>query len=86
MEITVEISYYALQKDYNSPVFEFLNKISKNQKTTVETGVMSTVISGEYDEVMILLVQTIKPFIAEYPSVFTLKIANACKSCKNESK
>ena len=47
---------------------------------------MSTVISGEYDEVMILLVQTIIPFIAEYPSVFTLKIANACKSCKNESK
>ncbi len=86
MEITVEISYYALQEDYNSPVFEFLNKISKNQKTTAETGVMSTVISGEYDAIMDLLGQTIKPFMEKYPSVFTLKIANACKSCKNESK
>ena len=46
---------------------------------------MNTVISGEYDEVMFLLVQTIKPFVAKYPSVFTLKIANACKSCKNET-
>lgn len=85
MEITVEISYYALQEDYNFPVSEFLNKISKNQKITVETGVMSTVISGGYDEVMLLLVQTIKPFMEKYPSVFTLKIANACQTCKNKN-
>ena len=32
MEITVEISYYPLQEDYNSPVLEFLNKISKTRK------------------------------------------------------
>ena len=85
MEITVEISYYALLEDYNFPVSEFLNIISKNQNITVETGVMSTVISGEFDEVMLLLVQTIKPFMEKYPSVFTLKIANACKCCKNEN-
>ena len=84
MEITIEISYYALRGDYNSPVLEFLNKISKNQKIMVETGVMSTIISGEYDDVMFLLTQAIKSFMEKYPSVFTLKIGNACKTCKNE--
>lgn len=84
MKVTVEISYYALQEDYNSPVLEFLDDIVENRKVTVETGVMSTVISSEYDEVMLLLIQTIRPFMEKYPSVFTFKIANACKVCKNE--
>lgn len=85
MEITVEISFYALQEDYDSPVLEFLNKISKNNEISVKTGTMSTLISGKYDKTMDLLVQTIKPFMERYPSVFTLKIANACKACKNEN-
>ena len=85
MEITVEISYYVLQEDYNSPVLEFLDEIVENRKVVVETGVMSTVISGEYDEVMLLLVHTIKPFMQKYPSVFSLKVANACKACKTKN-
>ena len=85
MKITVEISYYSLQNNYNTPVLEFLGAIVKNRRIAVETGIMSTVISGEYDEVMLLLVQTIKPFMEKYPSVFTLKIANACELCKNKN-
>ncbi|WP_158870791.1 class I SAM-dependent methyltransferase [Maribellus comscasis] len=82
MEISVEISYYALQGDYNTPVEEFLGTISKNKEITVESGIMSTLISGEYSKVMELLSQSIKPLMEKYPSVFTLKIANACKTCK----
>jgi len=84
MEITVEVSYYSLREDYNKPVKEFINTIRANKKVIIDTDIMSTVISGGYDDVMLLLVETIRPFMKKYPSVFTLKIANACKTCKNK--
>jgi len=84
MEITVEVSYYPLRKNYNKPVKEFINAIRANKKVVTNTDIMSTVISGGYDDVMLLLVETIKSFMKKYPSVFTLKIANACKTCKNK--
>ncbi len=83
MEITVEISYYPLKEAYNKPVNEFIDVIAKNKKVIIETGTMSTIISGGYGNVMLLLVETIKPFMEKYPSVFNLKITNACKTCKN---
>ena len=84
MEISVEISYYALQNDYNTPVLEFLGKIDRQPGISIEPGMMSTLITGEYNTVMTLLVQTLEPLMEKYPSVFTLKIANACKSCQNQ--
>jgi uncharacterized protein YqgV (UPF0045/DUF77 family) len=82
MEITVEISYYGLTNDYNTPVKEFLDAITGNKSVTIEPGMMSTMITGEYDLVMRLLTKTISPLMEKYPSVFVLKIANACHSCK----
>ncbi|MFV0589827.1 MAG: hypothetical protein ACK5M7_00445 [Draconibacterium sp.] len=83
MEISVEISYYALQKDYNTPVIEFIGEIGRQTELSVETGMMSTLITGEYNAVMKLLEQTLKSLLEKYPSVFTLKIANACRICKS---
>jgi len=85
MEITVDISYYPLEEDFNKPVKEFLNAIALNTKVMIESGIMSTVISGDYDDVMSLLTETIKPFMEKYPSVFTLKISNACRTSKNQA-
>jgi len=82
MEITVEISYYSLTADYHTPVKEFLDALTGNESVAVETGIMSTMITGGYDHVMHLLTETIRPFMERYPSVFVLKIANACHSCK----
>ncbi|MCE4566053.1 hypothetical protein INQ51_17170 [Maribellus sp. CM-23] len=84
MEISVEISYYALQNDYNTPVLEFLGKIDRQPGISIESGMMSTLITGEYNTVMTLLVHILEPLMEKYPSVFTLKIANACKSCQNQ--
>ncbi len=83
MEVSAEISYYPLQGDYNTPVSEFIDKISKKRGIIVETGLMSTLVTGTYEDVMLLLSQTIKPFMVSYPSVFSIKIANACKACQN---
>lgn len=78
MGITVEISYYSLTEDYGNPVNEFLHALNGNENITVVPGVMSTVIAGEYEDVMRLLAETVRPFMEKYPSVFVLKIANAC--------
>lgn len=45
----------------------------------VEIGTMSTLLSGEYGIVMELLNNSMKQLMQKYPSVFSLKIANACE-------
>ncbi len=80
MIISVEISYYSLTEDYKNPVREFLDALQANGKIEVEPGTMSSVLTGKYDDVMRLLNENIKIFMEKYPSVFTLKISNACRT------
>jgi uncharacterized protein YqgV (UPF0045/DUF77 family) len=82
MEITVEIGYYPLMKDYEKAVESFLGKLAENKNITLKSGTMSSLLTGNYEDVMELLKQQLKPFLEKYPSVFTLKISSACKTCK----
>jgi uncharacterized protein YqgV (UPF0045/DUF77 family) len=82
MEITVEIGYYPLMDDYEKPVESFLEKLAENKKIALESGTMSSLLTGNYEDMMELLNQQLKPFLEKYPSVFTLKISSACKTCK----
>ena len=79
MYITVEISYYPLIEQYSGAVQQLLDLLSVSSQISVETGAMSTLISGEYETVMEILQNSLKPLMEKYPSVFVLKIANACK-------
>ncbi len=79
MHITVEISYYPLTDNYDQPVLEFLKLIENQKEISITPGTMSTLISGDYDPVMDLLNSSMKELMKKYPSVFTLKIANACE-------
>ncbi len=82
MEITVEIGYYPLMNEYEKPVEKFIEKLAECKKITLKCGIMSSLLTGQYEDVMELLNQLLKPYLEEYPSVFTLKISIACKSCK----
>jgi uncharacterized protein YqgV (UPF0045/DUF77 family) len=82
MEITVEIGYYPLMNGYEKPVEDFIEKLAANKKVTIECGTMSSLLTGSYKNVMELLNKQLKPFLEKYPSVFTLKISSACKTCK----
>ena len=82
MEITVEIGYYPLMKDYEKAVESFLGKLAENKNITLKSGTMISLLTGSYENVMELLNQQLKPFLEKYPSVFTLKISSACKTCK----
>lgn len=83
MEVTVEISFYPLKDNYLAPVEHFIQELKENRGTTVEPGTMSTLISGRYEDVMELLHHKLKLFMEKYPSVFNLKVSNACKTCDN---
>lgn len=78
MNIAIEISYYAFTGNYTVPVKDFLERLSRYKMLTIETGSMSTIISGEYYLVMQTITDTIAPMMVRYPSVFILKISNAC--------
>jgi uncharacterized protein YqgV (UPF0045/DUF77 family) len=82
MEITVEIGYYPLMKDYVKAVESFLEKLAENKNVNLESGTMSSLLTGSYEDVMELLNRQLKPFLEKYSSVFTLKISSACKTCK----
>lgn len=82
MRIAIEISYYAFQSDYNNVIEKFISAIEKNKNVELETGDMSSTVSGDYEAVMELLHKEMKQFLEKYPSVFLLKISNACPACK----
>jgi uncharacterized protein YqgV (UPF0045/DUF77 family) len=79
MHITVEISYYPLVAHYDQPILELLDLLENHPEVSVETGTMSTLLSGEYEIVMELLNRSMKQLMQKYPSVFNLKVANACE-------
>ena len=82
MEITVEISYYPLDEKFEQPVLDFIELLQKESKVKVEPGHMSTIIAGDYNDVMKLLTESIRPFMEKMPSVFAMRITNACKTFK----
>jgi uncharacterized protein YqgV (UPF0045/DUF77 family) len=78
MFITLEISYYPLSEEFQKPINDFITKLSINKKIKIETGTMSTLISGNYSEVMGTLTEAMKSIMEKYPSVFNIKISNSC--------
>jgi uncharacterized protein YqgV (UPF0045/DUF77 family) len=80
MQITVEISYYPLSDQYKKPINDLLDRLLKHPDVGITTGIMSSVLAGEYDVVMNVLTREIKPLLEKYPSIFILKIGNACKA------
>ena len=77
MIITLEISYYPLADNYTGIIDRFIDEISV-EEITVEVGKMSTVLIGKYDKVMEVLTRSMRDVMADYPSVFNLKILNSC--------
>jgi uncharacterized protein YqgV (UPF0045/DUF77 family) len=79
MKTTVEISLYKLQEEnsvdnYKVIVKEFLNKIN-NKNLEIETNGLSSIIYGEYSDIIKLLNNEVKDFLEKYRTVFVLKIS-----------
>jgi uncharacterized protein YqgV (UPF0045/DUF77 family) len=79
MKISVEISMYPLDADYNKKVMNFIDNIYSFENIEIESNHMSTLLWGEYDDVMNCINTSIKESFEELQSSMVIKISNGCK-------
>jgi len=74
MEISVDISMYPLQQDYEAPILAFISQLEKQESVEVVRNELSTQIHGDYKTIMALLEQEMFSVFTEIPdSIFVLK-------------
>ena len=78
INVSVEVSYYPLVDEFCEPIDIFIRKIRENKKITLDVGIMSSVITGEFSEIMELLKNTMEELMILFPSIFSFKISNTC--------
>ncbi|MBN2757499.1 MAG: thiamine-binding protein [Bacteroidales bacterium] len=78
MQISLELSLYPFADDYSEDVNIFLEKLYSHPNLKIETNSMSTIISGEYQQVMELINTEMKIFFEKNKAVFIIKISNGC--------
>lgn len=77
MLVSIEISYYPLADNFNEAIDEFLNQLMID-RFEHKIGPMSTIITGDIDDIFQFLSAVFKILMEKYPSVFNLKVSNAC--------
>ena len=87
MKSTVEISLYKLQEEdsndnYKLIVKEFLKSI-QNKNLEIETNGLSSLIYGDYSDIIELLNNEVRDFLDKYRSVFVLKISKGTLKYKD---
>jgi len=74
MEISVDISMYPLQKEFETPILAFISQLEKEQTIEVVRNELSTQIHGDYKVIMALLEKEMFSVFTDIPdSIFVLK-------------
>lgn len=85
MKIVVEISLYPLKDSYIGPIREFIARLNTYSQITVDTSMTSTVVVGEYSQVMAVLskeMQTTHEQVGQ--AIFVCKFLNGDKMGSGE--
>lgn len=78
MKASIEISMYPLDKNYGTPILQFIENLRQYSNLEIKSSSMSSQIFGDYDEMMeILKIEMKKAFLKESDVVMVLKIVNA---------
>jgi uncharacterized protein YqgV (UPF0045/DUF77 family) len=77
MNVSVEISYYPLNRDFVPPIREFIDRLHTHPGLIVQTNGMSTQVFGEFGTVMDSLKEEIGRSFENPHSVFVMKVINA---------
>ncbi|RRS30087.1 MAG: hypothetical protein P794_08485 [Epsilonproteobacteria bacterium (ex Lamellibrachia satsuma)] len=74
MEISVDISMYPLQKDFEAPILAFIVALEKESSVKVVRNELSTQVHGDYRKIMALLEKEMFSVFTEIPdSIFVIK-------------
>ena len=89
MKVTLEISLYPLLKknkeiDYKKIVKMFLRDISNKKGLVIETNGLSSIIYGNYNDIILLLNTEVKEYMTKYRSVFVFKLGKGTLSYTNK--
>jgi len=75
MEISVDISMYPLQREFEAPILVFIDMLEKEQSVEVVRNELSTQVHGDYKTIMALLEKEMFSVFTEIPdSIFVLKL------------
>ena len=78
MTIQAEISLYTLGAESQSPAINDLFNVLKKHEIEIESGRMSSIISGDCDKLFPALQEAFESVSENSHVVITLKISNAC--------
>jgi len=74
MEVSVDISMYPLQQEFEAPILAFIAALEKESSIEVVRNELSTQIHGDYKIIMALLEKEMFSVFTEIPdSIFVLK-------------
>lgn len=74
MKISVDISMYPLQSEYEAPISAFIEKLKQEPTVKVSCNELSTQLHGDYRIIMKMLEEEIYSVFKEIPdSIFVLK-------------
>ena len=75
MEISVDISMYPLQREFEAPILAFIDMLENEQSVEVVRNELSTQVHGDYKTIMALLEKEMFSVFTEIPdSIFVLKL------------
>ena len=75
MEISVDISMYPLQREFEAPILAFIAELEKEQSVEVVRNELSTQVHGDYKTIMTLLEKEMFAVFKDIPdSIFVLKL------------
>ena len=77
MIATIEISMYALTDAYEQRVIDFIQRVKQHKNIRVEVNGLSTMLFGEYEELMRVVKEEMKSDFESGKAVFVLKIAGS---------
>lgn len=75
MEISVDISMYPLQKEFEAPILAFIAQLEQASSVEIVRNELSTQVHGDYKTIMALLEKEMFSVFDSIPdSIFVLKL------------
>lgn len=76
MNASIELSLYPLSEDYKERIISFIEGLKKHNEIEVLVNGMSTQLFGEYDVLMDVLKNELKPQLEKHRTMAVLKIGD----------
>jgi len=72
------------KEEYKRIVKRFLRDVSKKKGLVIESNGLSSIVYGDYKDIILLLQEEVKDYLKKYRSVFVFKIGKGSLSYSNK--